>query len=203
MTRDAETISPTHTVPVTTVRVTWLDVAGTPDHPWAVTYQFGAPVDLTLGRRLYFPPLDAPLRQAFPSVEYLAHLSAPYDHEERMGVAYLARSLQRPGVPKCVEAWAELEESSWWYALLPWWNANLFHEDWPMETEDGQELHAAGRLRQIGAFSWPPLCPLDKPHTVEPGSAAFITRTSVPPPGHGFPPAHPTARHARRPAPAT
>lgn len=193
-------VTPVHTVPVTTVRVTWLDVAGTPDHPWAVTYQFTEPVNLTLARQRRRSPLAAPLRQFLPGEEYLAHLAAPYDHQERMGVAYLARGLQRPGTPKSVEAWAELEEGVWWYALLPWWDAFLIREDWPVKVEDGQELHAAGRLREVGAHTWPPVCPLDEPRPVEPGASALVARTSVRPPGHGFPPPHPTARHARRPA---
>jgi hypothetical protein len=199
-----ELITPVHTVPVTTVRVTWLDVAGTPDHPWAVTYQFANPVDLTLGHLERPHPVDArllqnPVLKASPS-EYLAHLTAPYDHQERMGVAYLARGLQRPGTPKCVEAWAEVEEGAWWYALLPWWHAHHIRDDWPLQTEDRQELHAAGRLREVGAHNWPPVCPLDEPRLVEPGASALIARTSVPPPASGFPAPHPTARHARRPA---
>ncbi|QPL14117.1 hypothetical protein QEH48_gp088 [Streptomyces phage TurkishDelight] len=202
MASEEETITPVHTVPVTTVRVTWLDVAGTPDHPWAVTYQFANPVDLTLAHRVRPAALDVPLLHASEVPEYLAHLTAPYDHEERMGVAYLARGLQRPGTPKCVEAWAEMEAGAWWYGLLPWWDAFLIREDWPLHVEQDRELHAAGRLRQVGAHTWPPVCPLDDPRTVEPGASALIARTSVPPPGPGFPPPHPTARHARRPAPA-
>ncbi|MET9819606.1 hypothetical protein [Streptomyces sp. NPDC006355] len=190
-------VTPVHSVPVTTVRVTWLDVAGTPDHPWAVTYQFTNPVDLTLARQVRRTPLTAPLAPILLSEEYLAHLAAPYDHPERMGVAYLARGLQRPGTPKCVEAWAALEDGAWLYALLPWWDAWLIRQDWPVQVEAGQELHAAGRLREVGAHTWPPLCPLDEPRPVEPGASALITRTSVPPPAHGFPPPQPTARHAR------
>ncbi|MGV2914598.1 hypothetical protein [Streptomyces alfalfae] len=201
MAHEDEQITPIHTVPVTTVRITWLDVAGTPDHPWAVTYHFGAPVDLTLGRRLYQLPMGTPRGRASTSGEYLAHLTAPYDHEERMGVAYLAATLQRHA-PKCVEACAEMEmeDGLWWYALLPWWHTHLIHQDWPMKTEDGQELHAAGRLHEVGAHTWPPTCPLDEPRTVEPGAAALIARTRVPPPPPGSPPPHPAARHARRPA---
>jgi hypothetical protein len=199
---DVEQITPAHTVAVTTVRVTWLDAAGTPDHPWAVTYRFTDPVVLTLGYRYSTPPLGTPaLSQAFPLREHLAHLTAPYDHEQRMGVAYLAHSLQRPGTPKCVEAWAEMEDGLWAYVLFPWWNAHHILDDWPMKTEPGQELHAAGRLRQVGAHTWPPLCPLDTPHTVEPGVTTVIVSTSVPPPPHGFPATHFTARHARRPTP--
>lgn len=195
-----ELVSRTHTVPVTTVRVTWLDVAGTPDHPWAVTYRFTEPAFLTLARRTRLPPLTPGPPIVFPIPEYLARLTAPYDHPERTGVAYLARGLQRPGTPRSVEAWAEVEDGLWWYALLPWWDAFPVLEDWPLKADDGQELHAAGRLRHAGAHTWPPVCPLDEPRTVEPGSAALIAHTHVRPPGHGYPPPHPTARHARRPA---
>lgn len=197
MGREEDQPTPVHTAPVTAIRVTWLDAAGTPDHPWSVTYRFHDPVDLTLARLERQPAFPAPTLERWPTAEYLAHLSAPYDHRERMGVAYLARGLQRPGTPKCVEAWAELEEGRWWYALLPWWEAWRIREDWPVQVEPGRELHAAGRLPGAGAHTWPAVCPLDDPRTVEPGASALITATSVPPPGHGFPLPHPTARHAR------
>ncbi len=200
MTREPEDlISPTHTVPVTTVRVTWLDAAGTPDHPWAVTYHFTNSVDLTLGHRIRTPAPDAPPFR-LPSAERAAHLTTAYDHEERTAMAYLAQGLRRPGTPKCLEAWNELEDGTWAYILLPWWQAHPMRDDWPMKTKPGQELHAAGYLRQAGAHTWPPVCPLDEPRAVEPGVCVLAALTRVRPPGQGFPPLHPTARLARRPA---
>lgn len=196
MTHD-DVITPLHQVPVTAVRVTWLDAAGTPDHPWAVTYHFTDPAVLNLARRR-----PAPSVISVHGGEYLAALTAPYDHPERMGVCYLAQSLRRASPGKSLEVWAEMEEGRWWYALLPWYLARPT-ADWPLEPERGQELHAAGVLRDVGAYTWPPLHPLREPSAVPPGTPILIADTNVPPPPHGFPdPARAQGRHARHPAPA-
>lgn len=197
---DAEDVllTPVHTFPVTTIRATWLDDLGEPDHPWAVVYRWEDPVRLTLARRdAHTHPLrPGPVLQ--PG-EYLAHLAADRDHPERTSVAYLARGLQRPGHPKSVEAWAQVEEGRWWYALLPWWQAHPVHDRWPLTVDRGQELHAAGRLRPAGAYHWPAVCPLDQPHALNAGTAVLTAHTSVPPPPPGIPGPPPVAARTHTP----
>lgn len=189
MTRNREPedlLTPTHAVPVTTLRAALLDTLGTPQHRQAVTYRFTEPVTLALGRCERPPAITDPPGLALRSTEYLAHLTAPHDHPERTAVRRFTRGLRRLGTPMCVEAWAELEPGTWWYALLPWWRrVHLIPEEWPLKADDGQELHAAGRLRQAGAHTWPPVCPLDEPRTPDPGAAVLIARTTVPPPRPG------------------
>ncbi|MFB7496041.1 hypothetical protein ACFC09_15340 [Streptomyces sp. NPDC056161] len=186
------------TMPVTTVRVTWLDTAGTPDHQWAVTYQFTEPILLTYANQRRGAPPGSALTSTTGS-QYVAALTAPYDHPEKESVCYLARSLHRAEPGKSVEAWSEGEDGHWRYALLPWFLARPTGW-WPLEPDDGQELHAAGLLQNVGAYTWPRTHPL--PFPVPPGTPVLITDTNIPPPPAGYPTPEPVARHARRAVPA-
>lgn len=193
---DDWTTAPVHTVPVTTIRVTWLDVAGTPDHQWAVTYQFTEPAHLTLAHQQPAPPPGAPIH--LTGSRYVAALEAPLDHRQREGVCYLARSLRRADPGKAVETWSETGDGHWRYALLPWFQTRPT-DQWPLEPDPGQELHAAGLLHEVGAHTWPRTCPLPTPTPVPPGTPIVITTTTVPPPPAGYPAPEPVRRHARTP----
>ncbi|MCF3960314.1 hypothetical protein [Streptomyces fuscigenes] len=179
---DEHDTDPVFTLPVTTVRLTWLDKSGNPDHQWAVTYRFTAPLTLTVAQHGTHAP------NVEPDIRYLAALSAPHDHPERDGAHYLTQNLRRrtTAPARSLEAWTEPEDDVRLYALLPHFTYRA-PDEWPITPRPGHELHAAGRLHRVNAYSWPAGSPQPMPGTVQHGNVAVLARTDVPPPPPGFP----------------
>lgn len=170
----------------TTVRITPLDVAGTPQWTGSLTVQVSSPVLLTIADRRPAEPITSPPVVRAPRAVYLAALTVPHGHRDRMDLYHLGRCLRRPTAGTSLEAWSELDAGRWQYAALPWLRGRSL-EDWPLEVDLGQDLCAAGPLREVGAHIWPPLCPLAEPSPIPPGTVFVVAETSVPPPPPGSP----------------
>ncbi|CAL9610335.1 hypothetical protein SUDANB1_05612 [Streptomyces sp. enrichment culture] len=178
-------------VPVTVVRVTPLGEDGTPDHPWALTYHYDAPVMLCAGTYEPLHTWPGEVLQRF-SHRMVGALVAAYEHEQRRDVQALKQGIwQRRRTGAAVEGWAEEEPGRWWYVLVPWWRHRTDREAWPLKSmgvdDDTHRVYALGDLRPVDRYAWPALSPLDEPHDVSRGTQLVMAHTHVAPPPIGFP----------------
>jgi hypothetical protein len=190
---DREELTAVKSIAVDTVRVTPLDEAGTPDHPWAMTYEFRTPV--------LFCVAIAELPGGWPGEalryrphRYVGAIVAEYEHEQSRDIQALAQGLwQRRRSGAAVEGWTLMDPGIWWYGLMPWWRHCPDTDRWPIKDTDEDRAYAVGNLRGVDGYPWPTPSPLTDTYSPYSGTQMIVAQTREPPPPAGLAPFTPAA----------